>query len=82
MHIGYGTHPTFLPDSSGIVYTVTQDDGHNLVSGDLFMSSLDGRTVSNLTGNSFAIETKPSVSPDGRKIAFEADGKIYVGSFQ
>ncbi len=82
VHVGYGTHPTFLPDSSGIVYTVTQDDGHNLVQGDLYMSSLDGRTISDLTGNSPAIETKPSVSPDGRKIAFEADGTIYVGSFQ
>jgi len=82
VHIGYGTHPTFMPDGSGIVYTVTHDDGHHLVAGDLYMSSLDGRTVSNLTRNSPSIETKPSVSPDGRRIAFEAEGRIYVGSFQ
>lgn len=82
VHIGYGENPSFLPDGSGIVYTVTQDDGHNLVAGDLYLSSLDGQNVSNLTDGSPMIETKPAVSPDGQRIAFEADGQIYIGSLQ
>lgn len=79
VNIGYGTNPSFLPDSSGIVYNVTHDDGHNLVAGDLYLSTLDGSIVSDLTNGSPAIETKPTVSPDGNKIAYESDGVIFVG---
>lgn len=82
VHIGYGTEPTFLPDGSGIVYTVSHDDGYNLVAGDLYMATLDGSTISDLTGGSSAIETKPNVSPDGTQIAFESDGVLYVGQIQ
>ncbi len=82
VNIGFGTNPSFLPDSSGIVYSVTQDDGHNLVAGDLYLSTLDGGQVSDLTNASPAIETKPMVSPDGGSIAFESDGVIFVGDFK
>lgn len=82
VHIGNGTNPSFMPDSSGLVYNVTHDDGHNLVAGDLYMSSLDGQSVSNLTNGSASIETKPNVSPDGSMIAFESDGVIFIGSIQ
>lgn len=82
VHIGEGTSPSFTPDSNAIVFSVTQDDGQNLIAGDIYMSSLDGQTVSNLTQNSPEIEQKPVVSPDGQKIAYEVDGQILVGTLQ
>lgn len=82
VHLGIGTEPRWLPDSSGVVYQVTSDDGHNLMSGDLYTATVNGETVSNLTQTDNSIELSPSVSPDGTRIAFEADGQIYVGDLQ
>lgn len=82
VHIGEGTNPAFTPDSNAIVFSVTQDDGQNLIAGDIYMSSLDGQTVSNLTEDSPYIEQKPVVSPDGQQIAYEVDGQIMVGTLQ
>lgn len=82
VNVGAGDSPTWFPDSSGIVYQITQDDGHNLVAGDLYSVTVDGKTVSNLTQTNESIELHPSVSPDGTRIAFESDGMIYVGELQ
>ncbi|MGI8908715.1 MAG: TolB family protein [Candidatus Sumerlaeaceae bacterium] len=79
VNLGPGVSPSFLPDGSGIVYSVTEDDGHNLVAGDLFLASLDGSEVSNLTQSSGQIEQHPSISSDGSHIAYESGGVIHVG---
>lgn len=82
VHIGEGTNPTFTPDSNALVYSVTQDDGDKLLAGDLYMSSLDGKNISNLTENTAGIALKPSVSPDGQKVAYESNGQIFVATLQ
>lgn len=81
VHIGEGSNPTFTPDSGALIYSVTQDDGQKLIAGDLYMSSLDGKNVSNLTQGSGEIAVKPAVSPDGQKVAYEAGGQIKVAEF-
>jgi len=82
VRVGAGSEPTWTPDSSAIVFSYAQDDGHNLVQGDLYYASADGSQVSNLTNGSNAIETHPNISPDGKYIAYESNGQIYVGSLR
>lgn len=80
--LGAGVSPKWLPDGSGVVYYIATDDGHNLVTGDLYAASVDGQTISNLTQTDGIIEQNPSVSPDGTRVAYEADGVVYVGELQ
>jgi len=78
IYLGEGHSPSWLPDGSGIVYNVSIDDGHQLLASDLYLASVDGQTISNLTQTQDQIEINPSVSPDGRWVAYEVDGVIYV----
>lgn len=82
VRIGHGSNPVFMPDSSGIVFSYAEDDGHYLVNGDLYHTNLDGSSISNLTNNSPGIEVNPHISPDGRRIAYEDNGVIRVGQFR
>lgn len=79
--LGEGHSPSWLPDGSGIVYNVSIDDGHQLLASDLYLATVDGTSISNLTQTPDQIELHPSVSPDGQWIAYEADGVIYVAPF-
>ncbi len=74
-----GNHPAWLPDSSGFVFDRVRDDGTRLVAGDLYLYRLSSGRVTRLTDTPDRIETHPAVSPDGRHVAFEADGVVYVG---
>lgn len=76
--LGEGYSPAWLPDSSGIVYNISIDDGHNVIASDLYLASVNGQTISNLTQTPTRIELNPTVSPDGTMIAYELDGVIYV----
>lgn len=78
IYLGEGHSPSWLPDGSGIVYNVSIDDGHQLLASDLYLASVDGTTISNLTQTPDQIEIHPCVSPDGQWIAYEVDGAIYI----
>jgi hypothetical protein len=80
--LGQGHSPSWLPDGSGVVYSVLEDDGHNVVAGDLFLATPDGSTISNLTQTPGQIENYPTVNPDGSLIAFESGGIIKVGTLR
>ncbi len=76
--VGRGNHPAWLPDSSGFLYDVTEDDGVRLTAGEVWAYVLAlGRSV-RLTNTSDLIETHPVASPDGRLVAFESEGGIFV----
>lgn len=77
--VGEGRNARWVPDSRAIVYDLPVSDGHTVVDGDLWLATVDGRTRTNITNTPGIVETHPSVSPDGRKIAFSAGGAIYVG---
>ncbi len=82
VYLGEGHSPSWLPDGSGIVYNVSIDDGHQLLASDLYLASVDGSTISNLTQTPGQIEINPSVSPDGQWVAYEVEGVIYVAPLE
>ena len=78
--IGLGVYPTWLPDNECVVFNRTTDDGSRLTASQLIAMNVNtGKTVT-LVANSDIIPLKSTVSPDGKKIAFEnvADEAIYV----
>jgi len=80
--LGEGNHPVWLPDSSGVVFDYTRDDGHNLIAGDIYYADVNGRERTNLTPGVERILQSPSVGPGGGSIAFESNGEIFVGEMQ
>lgn len=79
--VGPGEHPSWLPDSSGIVYSRAVYDDRGPVDGDLWFASADGRERSRLTATPGTVESHPHVAPDGLRIAYTSDGAIHVARF-
>lgn len=79
--VGPGEHPSWLPDSSGIVYHRAVRDNRGPVDGELWFASADGRERTNLTNTPGAVESHPHVAPDGQRIAYASDGAIHVARF-
>lgn len=78
--LGKGYNPKWSADSEHIVYMITEDDGHNFTSSDIFIINIDGSDKTNLTNTGNIIELNPSLSPDGKLLVFESynDGGIYL----
>lgn len=79
INVGDGTNPSWLPDSSGIVYDLPVSDGATVVDGDVWFASAIGTERANLTSTPGIVESNPAVAPDGERIAFGSNGIIYVG---
>jgi len=79
-NLGRGYRPKWSPDSRYLTYMITEDDGHQILSSDIFTIKIDGFEKTNLTNTENKLEMNPSWSPDGNKIAFDElnDGAIYV----
>lgn len=78
LDVGY--NPVWTPDSKSLVYMITEDDGHTYTASDIFMINTDGTNKRNLTNTDDSIEMNPSISPDGKTIAYEVfdEGAIYL----
>lgn len=78
-HVGPGTAPAWSPDSKRLVFEVTEDDGHAIVASDLYLYDVAADRVSVLTATDHAIERRPSISPDGARLAYDDDaGGVFV----
>ena len=80
--IGPGSSFQWTPDGKGLIYSVTQDDGMNIIAGDIYYSYADGTGVFNITNTPDIIELNPSISPNGSQITYEVDGQIFVADIQ
>ncbi|MGE5499073.1 MAG: TolB family protein, partial [Syntrophothermus sp.] len=78
--LGKGYRPQWSPDSKYIVYMITEDDGHEFTSADIYVIKADGTSKQNLTSSQDKLEMNPVWSPDGSRIAFDdyKNGSVYV----
>jgi hypothetical protein len=79
--LGAGTHPRFSADGHLLVFDACADDGTRLTACTLHLADLSGpapvvRTVEGAP----TLATHPALSPDGRTLAFEANGAVWVGT--
>ncbi len=79
LNLGPGDGPAWSPNSKNIVYSITEDDGHEFTKSDLFIISADGRFKQNIT-ESPELELHPDWSPDGKSIIYDdyRDGILYI----
>ncbi len=73
---GEEIYPTISPDGKTLVYVGNENGNY-----DIFRLRVGGSNRQNLTRDSDANDTQPSLSPDGEKIAFRSDrqgGGIFV----
>jgi len=82
-YIGPGTAPAWSPDSTRLVYEVTEDDGHDIVAAELYLYNVAADRALPITTTDRVVERRPSFSPDGASIAFDDNtGAIYVGRLE
>ncbi|MEJ7597946.1 MAG: hypothetical protein WKG01_08575 [Kofleriaceae bacterium] len=83
VRVAAGTAPTWSPDSSKLVFEVTEDDGHMVVASDLFSYDVAQRKLARLTATESVIERRPSYAPDGARIAFDDNtGNVLVATLE
>lgn len=78
LSVGRGNNPTWTPDGKCIVFDRTRDNGQEITAGDIWIFSVESPAASNLTADCTLVAQRPCVSPDGKQIAFDAQGRIYV----
>ncbi|HLA69821.1 MAG TPA: hypothetical protein VJN65_08965 [Bacteroidota bacterium] len=81
--LGKYTAPSWTFDGAWIVATKERDDGHQLLSSDLFCLSPESRVVVQLTATPDVFELFPSCSPSGRMIVFHTpNGELYLLTYE
>jgi Tol biopolymer transport system component len=76
--LGPGEAGRFSPDGQWVVFMRTTDDGHAITGSDLYAARADGTETLRLTDTPDRIEMHPDWSPDGRFIAFDDRGSIFL----
>lgn len=77
--LGKGYRAKWMSDSKHIIYMITEDDGHQFTSSDIYMIKFDGTEKQNITNTQDKIEISPSAALVSKKIVFEVfdEGAIY-----
>ena len=79
VYIGEGNNPTWMNDGSGVIFDVTNDDGHYITAGDAYFVDADVTERTNLTADDDRIVQTPSINITNDEIIFESDGTIFRG---
>jgi Tol biopolymer transport system component len=81
--LGRRDAPSWARSGRWIVYMDDKDDGHKLLSSDLFAVSPDGKSVTQLTSTAGVLEMYPQCSPTENKIVCSTtDGSIVVLEYE
>lgn len=74
--------PVWTRDGKWIIYMDDKDDGHNIISSEIWAISRDGSQKVQLTASDQVIEMYPSCSPTENKIVCSSlSGELYVISY-
>ena len=78
--IGRAEHPVWSPDGRYLIAMITEDDGHHITGSELYAIDITTAQRFHLTAHTDLIAMHPTVSPDGRKVAFgdPNTGRIYT----
>ena len=78
--IGRAEHPVWSPDGRYLIAMITEDDGHHITGSELYAIDITTAQRFHLTAHTDVIALHPTVSPDGRKVAFgdPNTGRIYT----
>ena len=71
--LGTGERPDWSPDSERIIYQITKDDGHSVISSDIYVIKFDGTKRRAVTRTKNVNEMRPSFFPNGKKIIYDTD---------
>ena len=81
--LGRRDAPSWARSGRWIVYMDDKDDGHKLLSSDIFAVSPDGKSVSQLTATTGVLEMYPQCSPtENRIVCSTSDGTILVLEYE
>ena len=81
--LGTGTHPRFDAAGRHLAFQRCADDGRALTGCTLHLVDLTADTPSaRAIAGAPALATHPALAPDGRTLAFEVDGAIWVGTLE
>jgi Tol biopolymer transport system component len=81
--LGRKDYPQWTRDGNWIIYMNVKDDGHQILSGDIFAVSPVTKKTVQLTNTSKIIEMNPSCSPVENKITYNTlNGDIYILSYE
>ncbi len=77
--LGKGYRAKWMADSQHLIYMITEDDGYQFTSSDIYTIKFDGTEKRNITNTTDKIELSPSASLINNKIVFEVfdEGAIY-----
>lgn len=69
--LGIGYRASWSADSKSLVYMITEDDGHDFTSSDIFIINSDGSGKKNITNSPDILEMNPVFAPDSKAVAFD-----------
>ncbi|MCK4597506.1 PD40 domain-containing protein [bacterium] len=73
--LGRGERPRWSPDGQWITYMITEDDGHRILSSDIYAIRQDGTGKVAVTQTPDRLEMNPDWSPDGGMLACDTRGE-------
>lgn len=78
--LGVGNDPSWSPDGTKLTYIITEDDGHQITSSDIYVIRGDGTGKVNITNTADRMEMHPDWSPEGQWIAYNTlnSGQIFI----
>ena len=76
-NLGYANAPQWSPNGKYVVYMNDKDDGHKLLSSDIYVISVDGKNRTRVTSTENGIEIYPAWLSSNKVLYGTTEGVIY-----